>query len=90
MLGGADENKASDMGAFIAGCDAIKAATGATVLVVHHSGKDETKGARGSSSFRAALDAEFLVKRETVGAKALVLTCTKQKDAEEAESRSMT
>lgn len=86
-FGGADENKASDMGAFIAGCDAIKAATGATVLVVHHSGKDETKGARGSSSFRAALDAEFLVKRETVGAKALVLTCTKQKDAEEAESR---
>ncbi|GKQ73966.1 hypothetical protein KAM447_04740 [Aeromonas caviae] len=86
-FGGADENKASDMGAFIAGCDAVKAATGATVLVVHHSGKDETKGARGSSSFRAALDAEFLVKRETVGAKALVLTCTKQKDAEEAESR---
>ncbi|BDA16586.1 hypothetical protein KAM345_005000 [Aeromonas caviae] len=86
-FGGADENKASDMGGFIAGCDAVKAATGATVLVVHHSGKDETKGARGSSSFRAALDAEFLVKRETVGAKALVLTCTKQKDAEEAESR---
>ncbi len=86
-FGGADENKASDMGAFIAGCDAVKAATGATVLVVHHSGKDETKGARGSSSFRAALDAEFLVKREAVGAKALVLACTKQKDAEEAESR---
>lgn len=86
-FGGADENKASDMGAFIAGCDAIKAATGATVLVVHHSGKDETKGARGSSSFRAALDAEFLVKREAVGTKALVLACTKQKDAEEAESR---
>lgn len=86
-FGGADENKASDMGLFIAGCDAIKAATGATVLVVHHSGKDETKGARGSSSFRAALDAEFLVKREAVGAKALVLACTKQKDAEEAESR---
>lgn len=86
-FGGADENKASDMGGFISGCDAVKAATGATVLVVHHSGKDETKGARGSSSFRAALDAEFLVKRETVGAKALVLTCTKQKDAEEAESR---
>lgn len=86
-FGGADENKASDMGAFIAGCDAIKAATGATVLVVHHSGKDESKGARGSSSFRAALDAEFLVKREAVGAKALVLCCTKQKDAEEAEAR---
>lgn len=87
-FGGADENKASDMGAFIAGCDAVKAATKATVLIVHHSGKDETKGARGSSSFRAALDTEFLVKREPGGAKALVLACTKQKDSEEAEARS--
>ncbi|MCW7447558.1 helicase RepA family protein [Escherichia coli] len=34
------------MGAFIRGCDELKRRTGATVLVVHHSGKDETKGAR--------------------------------------------
>lgn len=31
------------MGAFIRGCDELKRRTGATVLVVHHSGKDETK-----------------------------------------------
>lgn len=86
-FGGHDENKASDMGAFIAGCDTVKAKTGATVLIVHHSGKQEEKGARGSSSFRAALDAEYLVKRESANAKALTLKCTKQKDAEETECR---
>lgn len=83
-FGGSDENDARDMGAFIEGCDVIKRETGATVLVVHHSGKDEAKGARGSSAFRAALDAEFNIKREGE-AKALVLTCTKMKDSEEHE-----
>ncbi|MCL7707192.1 helicase RepA family protein, partial [Enterobacter kobei] len=48
-FGGNDENDARDMGAFIEGCDVIKRETGATLLVVHHSGKDDTKGARGSS-----------------------------------------
>lgn len=85
-FGGNDENDARDMGAFIEGCDVIKQKTGATVLVVHHSGKDETKGARGSSSFRAALDAEFNVKREGEG-QALILSCTKMKDAEEPERK---
>ncbi|MBP1427148.1 hypothetical protein J0A81_12375, partial [Providencia rettgeri] len=56
--------------------------SGATVLVVHHSGKDEAKGARGSSAFRAALDAEFNVRREDEN-KALILSCTKMKDSEE-------
>ncbi|HEN5127039.1 TPA: AAA family ATPase [Klebsiella quasipneumoniae] len=85
-FGGNDENDARDMGAFIEGCDVIKQKTGATVLVVHHSGKDEAKGARGSSSFRAALDAEFNVKREGQG-QALILSCTKMKDAEEPERK---
>lgn len=85
-FGGNDENDARDMGAFIEGCDTIKQKTGATVLVVHHSGKDEAKGARGSSSFRAALDAEFNVKREGEG-NALILSCTKMKDAEEPERK---
>ncbi|WP_081316024.1 helicase RepA family protein [Pantoea dispersa] len=85
-FGGNDENDARDMGAFIEGCDDIKRKTGATVLVVHHSGKDEAKGARGSSSFRAALDAEFQVKREDENI-ALILSCTKMKDAEEPKRR---
>lgn len=54
---------------------------GATVLVIHHSGKDVTKGARGSSALRAAADAEFEVVRE--GEQRRSLECTKMKDADE-------
>ncbi len=85
-FGGSDENAAKDMGAFIQGCDYIKAATQATVLIIHHSGKDQDKGARGSSAFRAALDVEFNVRREGDGG-ALILSCTKMKDAEEPSRR---
>lgn len=81
-FGGSDENAARDMGAFIQGCDILKARTGAAVLIIHHSGKDQDKGARGSSAFRAALDVEFHVRREH-DRHALVLSCTKMKDAQE-------
>lgn len=63
-FGGNDENAAKDMGAFIQGCDILNAKTEATILLVHHSGKDQDKGAKGSSTLRAALDAEFNVRRE--------------------------
>lgn len=85
-FGGGDENKASDMGAFIAGCDMVKAATGATILLVHHTGKQEANGARGSSAFKAALDAEYLVKREGDKGDSLVLKATKMKDSEQPEA----
>jgi hypothetical protein len=51
------------MGAFVAKCDAIRQRTGATVLIVHHSGKNAAMGARGHSALRAAVDAEFEVER---------------------------
>jgi len=79
--GGNDENSSRDMGAFIRGCDAIKQRTGASILVVHHSGKNAENGARGSSSLPAALDAEYSVKRENEE-QAIVLTCSKMKDSE--------
>ncbi|NRA17485.1 MAG: AAA family ATPase [Oceanospirillaceae bacterium] len=80
-FGGNDENSAKDMGAFIQGCDAIKQGTGATVMVVHHSGKNEEAGARGSSALRGALDVELMVKRDGKET-ALTLSCMKMKDAE--------
>lgn len=78
-----DENRAADMNAFVAACDAVKVATGATVLVVHHTGKNEENGARGSSALRGALDAEYFVKRESGPGQAFTLLCTKMKDGEE-------
>ncbi|MHA7000320.1 helicase RepA family protein [Aeromonas schubertii] len=82
-FGGGDENRAADMGAFIAGCDTIKSMLKATILLIHHTGKNEENGARGSSAFRAAMDAEFLIKRESNDTQSLTLTCTKMKDSQE-------
>jgi len=75
------------MGAFIQGCDTIKQLTGATVLVVHHSGKNVDSGGRGSSSLPAALDVEYRVSRDGEGEQALVLTCSKMKDAEQPDTK---
>ena len=75
-----EENSASDMGAFVRACDRIRTETGATVLVIHHSGKDAEKGARGSSALRAACDFEYRV--VSSGKKVTKITCTKAKDSD--------
>jgi KaiC/GvpD/RAD55 family RecA-like ATPase len=60
---GADENSVVDMGAIIAAAKDLQARLGGLVLLVHHSGKDATKGLRGHSSLHAALDAAIEVSR---------------------------
>jgi len=60
---GSNENDPVDMGAFVANADAIREATGATVVIVHHTGKNAALGARGHSSLRAAVDTELEVER---------------------------
>ena len=61
---GADENDSAAMGEIIAGAKSIQAELGGLVLLVHHTGKDATKGLRGHSSLHAALDAAIVVTRE--------------------------
>ncbi len=58
-MGAGDENSSKDMGALTDNLDLIRQETGAHVMVVHHSGKDASKGARGSSALRAAADTEI-------------------------------
>lgn len=60
---GMDENSSVDMGQAINACKLIQQGLGGLVLLVHHSGKDATKGMRGHSSLHAALDASIEVKR---------------------------
>ena len=55
MVGG-DENSAKDMGQAIRACDRIKSELDATILLVHHTGKDARSGERGSSALRGACD----------------------------------
>jgi hypothetical protein len=62
-MGYGDENTAKDMGQFIRNVDLIRAETGAHVMVIHHSGKDASKGARGSGSLRGAIDTEIELTR---------------------------
>jgi hypothetical protein len=53
---GFDENTGRDMGDAIAALNELQAALGGLVLVLHHSGKDASRGMRGHSSLLAALD----------------------------------
>ena len=59
---GAEENSSRDMGIALSSLRSIQTELGATVLVVHHTGKDSTRGARGSSALNAAIDTELSVK----------------------------
>lgn len=78
---GAEENSARDMGLVIDHLDRIRVASGACVLVIHHTGKDGAAGARGSSAIRGAVDTELEV---TAVDRRLTLKVTKQKDGAEA------
>ncbi|MDG4649464.1 AAA family ATPase [Roseibacterium sp. SDUM158017] len=60
-MGTGDENTAKDAAMFIKNCDLIRQATGAHVMIIHHTGKEEERGARGSSAWRAAVDNEIQV-----------------------------
>jgi len=77
---GHDENDATEMGLFVAACDAIVAHTGAAALAIHHSGKDAARGLRGSTSFLGAVSASI---RATKDGDNLSLAIEKQKDGEE-------
>ncbi len=79
---GGDENSATDVGNFVRNADALRRHWKATVLIVHHSGKDGEKGARGSSALKGAADAEYEVSRSDED-KLIRLTPRKMKDAEE-------
>lgn len=77
MVGG-DENGNRDMGLIVSHLDCLREATGACILVIHHtvkSGKEE----RGSTVLRGAADTMLqLTTTSTFGR--VVLSCEKQKD----------
>lgn len=78
-MAGGDENSSIDMTSAIKAVDAIKGITGAHVMLVHHSGKNESRGARGHSSLRAAVDTEIEISRSEESSLTTVLV-TKQRD----------
>lgn len=76
---GANENSGEDMGVVLKNADAIRSATGATFMWIHHCGKDQARGMRGWSGMRAAIDTEIEVTAdEATGLRSAEIT--KQRD----------
>lgn len=83
VMAGGDENSSVDMGALVRHFDAIRASIGTHLMVVHHTGKDKARGARGHSLLRAATDTELEVAEG-------VISVTKQRDQDKAWSAAFT
>jgi RecA-family ATPase len=82
-LAGGSKNASDDMGALVRHCDALRQATGAHLMLIHHTGKDDSKGARGHSLLKAAVDTEIEI---TATGQTSTATVTKQRDHPGGES----
>ena len=89
-FGGGNENNSEDMGAFIHNAGRIQRMLGCAMMVLHHSGKDATKGLRGHSSLLGAVDTQLeLLKIDATPnpsgpiAGSGILTISKQKDGQD-------
>ena len=89
-FGGGNENNSEDMGAFIHNAGRIQRMLNCAMMVLHHSGKDATKGLRGHSSLLGAVDTQLeLMKIDATPnpsgpiAGSGILTISKQKDGQD-------
>lgn len=64
-LAGGNENASDVMGTFVKNCEGLKAETGASVLCVHHGGKEAGRGPRGHEALLGAADYVFEVQPRT-------------------------
>lgn len=81
---GLEENSARDMGLFVKACDDLRGRwEHASILAVHHAGKDMERGMRGSSAMLGAADAVWRVGRLAKGSRVVELHCEAMKDAAE-------
>lgn len=79
VMGAGDENTSTGIADLMNSVDHIREFTGAHVMLVHHTGKEGSRGARGHSSLRAAIDTEIeLTRDEEIGV--ISAEVTKQRD----------
>ncbi len=76
---GADENSSTDMGRIIRGATILQEKTGGAVLLIHHPGKNDSRGMRGHSSLYAAMDAVIELREDGINTR---WTLVKSKDGE--------
>lgn len=83
-----DENSSADMGRYIQAAQRLQEEFGCgrcTVLIIHHTGKKDTKGARGSSALFAAVDAMISVNKDGNG----IVRVTNEKQKDDAEFKAI-
>jgi hypothetical protein len=78
-MGAGSENDSKDMAQYIQNIITLRSGFNCHVMIIHHSGKDKNKGARGHSSLRAAVDTEIEIK---VDGQIRTARCRKQRDLE--------
>lgn len=66
---GGDENSSEAMSLVVETLEIIKRESGGCAGSVHHAGKDESKGGRGHSSLKGALDAELSIRTNRIDGK---------------------
>ncbi len=76
---GGDENSAKDQGAVFANVQRVKNSTDVHVALIGHTGKDETRGARGSNAILGDVDLMVTISGDTIR----TATVTKANDAPE-------
>jgi hypothetical protein len=81
-IAGQNESDSSLISTVIQHARLISDALNSTVLFVHHPGKDEGRGARGSSALKGNIDFELHLTREGLNC---TLDVTKQKDSEDGQ-----
>jgi hypothetical protein len=79
MVGG-DENSQKDSGLAVHACERVRKATGATIMVVHHTGTEGTRE-RGSTALRGAADTSLMAQHEEM-TRYTTVTVKKMKEGE--------
>ncbi|UWP96506.1 helicase RepA family protein [Aliiroseovarius crassostreae] len=74
-----NENFSNEMSIATSGAQTIAEELDAHVLLVHHTGRDEDRGGRGSSAIRTNVDSEFTIKKDDDAGTCTVNT-TKQRN----------
>ena len=84
---GMEENSSNEIGVFVAACDAVRNHAECAVMAIHHSGKDASRGMRGSNALLGACDTSIMLKRTD---DRITMQIEKQKDAEPLDDMTFT
>lgn len=85
---GVDENSAQEVGVVIAHCDWVRDELACAVAPIHHTGKDQERGMRGSNAIHGAVDTTLRLKAASKGR--VTMINEDQKDGEPAPPMTFT